>query len=88
MDVGAAAHVRRRVPTHSRGARLARSIEHSIWCARPRLPLGTTLGISVGALTKAIGEVLGYLGLTPSQAESGLTDNELHKLRHASFPAP
>jgi len=53
-----------------------------------RLPLGTTLGISVGALTKAIGEVLGYLGLTPRHAESGLTDNELHKLRHASFTAP
>jgi hypothetical protein len=52
-----------------------------------RLPLGTTLGISVGALTKAIGEALGYLGLTASQAESGLTDDELHKLRHASFPA-
>jgi len=52
-----------------------------------RLPLGTTLGISVGALTKAIGEALGYLGLTASQAESGLTDNELHQLRHASFPA-
>jgi Glycosyl transferase family 2 len=53
-----------------------------------RLPLGTTLGISVGALMKTIGEVLGYLGLTPSQAEISLTDNELHKLRHASFPAP
>jgi hypothetical protein len=39
-------------------------------------------------LTKAIGEVLGYLGLTPNRAESGLTDNELHKLRDASFPAP
>ena len=35
MDMGAAAHVCHRVPTHSRGARLARSIEHSIWCARP-----------------------------------------------------
>jgi len=53
-----------------------------------RLPLGTTLGISVGALTKTIGEVLGYLGLTPRSAESGLTDNELHKLRHAGFPLP
>jgi hypothetical protein len=51
-----------------------------------RLPLGTTLGISVGALTKTIGEVLGYLGLTPRRAESGLTDSELHKLRHAGFP--
>jgi hypothetical protein len=49
------------------------------------LPLGTTLGICVGALTKAIGEALGYLGLTPSRAENRLTDNELHKLRHASF---
>lgn len=56
--------------------------------AGQRLPLGTTLGISVGAFTKAIGEVLGYLGLTPRSAESGLTDNELHKLRHAGFPLP
>jgi len=53
-----------------------------------RLPLGTTLGISVGAFTKTIGEVLGYLGLTPRSAESGLTNNELHKLRHAGFPLP
>jgi hypothetical protein len=53
-----------------------------------RVPFGTTLGISVGALTKTIGEVLGYLGLTPRSAESGLTDNELHKLRHAEFPLP
>ena len=53
-----------------------------------RLPLGTTLGISVGALTKAIGEVLGYLGFTPRSAESGLTRNELHKLRYAGFPLP
>jgi hypothetical protein len=49
------------------------------------LPLGTTLGISVGALTKTIGEVLGYLGLTPRSAEHGLTDAELHKLRYARF---
>ena len=49
------------------------------------LPLGTTLSIFLGALSKAIGEALGYLGLTPSQAERGLTDNELHKLRYASF---
>ena len=50
-----------------------------------RLPLGTTFGIFLGALSKAIGEAFGYLGLTPSQAESGLMDNELHKLRYASF---
>jgi hypothetical protein len=53
-----------------------------------RLPLGTTLGISVGALTKTIGEVLGYLGLTPRSAEHGLTDAEPHKLRYASFSPP
>jgi hypothetical protein len=52
------------------------------------LPLGTTVGISVGALTKTVGEVLGYLGLTPHSAEHGLTDAELHKLRYAQFSPP
>ena len=52
------------------------------------LPFGTTIGICAGALTKVIGEVLGYLGLTPRAAEPGLTDNELHKLRYADFPRP
>jgi hypothetical protein len=50
-----------------------------------RLPLGTMLGIAVGAVTKTIGEVMGYLGLTPRSAEIGLTDNELHKVRYAGF---
>jgi hypothetical protein len=52
------------------------------------LPFGTMVGISLGAVAKAMGEVLGYLGLTPSWAEGGLTDNELHKLRYAGFTAP
>jgi hypothetical protein len=70
-------------PHSFRVARLARSIEHSICAPGRRLPHGT-LGVSRGLG----GDRLGYLGLTPSQAESGLTDNELHKVRHASFPAP
>jgi hypothetical protein len=68
-----------------------------VWRARSNIrfgaatgdvPFGTTIGICAGALTKTIGEVLGYLGLTPRAAERGLTDNELHKLRYADFSLP
>ena len=68
-----------------------------VWRARSNIafgapsagvPFGTTLGICAGALTKTLGEVLGYLGLTPRAAERGLTHNELHKLRYADFPNP
>jgi hypothetical protein len=47
------------------------------------LQAGTLLGVAFGAVAKTAGEVLGYLGVTVRSAELRLTDNELHKLRHA-----
>jgi hypothetical protein len=41
------------------------------------------LGVAFGAVAKTAGEVLGYLGISVRSAELRLTENELHKLRHA-----
>ncbi len=52
-----------------------------------KVPAGTLLGIALGAVAKTVGELLGYLGITLPAAESRLTENELHKLRHAGTRA-
>jgi hypothetical protein len=51
---------------------------------RERLPLGTMPMIVAGAVLRAIGEAVAYVGASPASAEAQMTEIELHKVAYAS----
>ena len=48
------------------------------------LPAGTIPLVVIGALSKAVGEVIGYAGLQWPSLEARLIDIEIHKVQYAS----